>query len=370
MKFLFNIIKSIFLFLFDLIQIAKGFFIIPKFVLGKTNNHTYYPKEKRKSKLRIFFDLLMWLLKNKEVNEFYFIYGFDIKKSRKYNNYISYNKFKRIRDERNKKSLFDQRVLLRDKFIFNQYVSSLNFPVPRTIGFIKNGIVDWLLDDKSFPINNIMKEIKTPIQSFCKDIYGENGISVYKFDLLENNILIDNKFVESKDLLKYFKGNFFIQEAIKQHPDIDKFYNLSTNTLRLYTIKEGNKFKLFYGIMRFGLNGNLVDNWATGGVIVKVDIKTGMLKEHGYMKPQYGGIVDEHISSKIKFKDFHVPFFDETVELVEKLHKYFNNIHSIGWDVAITPNGPVLIEGNDNWEITVMQILDNKGWNDWFINHN
>ena len=32
-------------------------------------------------------------------------------------------------------------------------------------------------------------------------------------------------------------------------------------------------------------------------------------------------------------------------------HKHLYNIRSIGWDSAITPEGPVFIEGNDNWEI-------------------
>lgn len=37
-------------------------------------------------------------------------------------------------------------------------------------------------------------------------------------------------------------------------------------------------------------------------------------------------------------------------------HKSLYGIHSIGWDVAITDQGPVLIEGNDNWEISIIQI--------------
>ena len=31
------------------------------------------------------------------------------------------------------------------------------------------------------------------------------------------------------------------------------------------------------------------------------------------------------------------------------------DIHSIGWDIAFTENGPIFIEGNDNWEITGIQ---------------
>lgn len=33
------------------------------------------------------------------------------------------------------------------------------------------------------------------------------------------------------------------------------------------------------------------------------------------------------------------------------LHKQFYELESIGWDIVITPNGPVILEGNDDWEI-------------------
>jgi hypothetical protein len=46
----------------------------------------------------------------------------------------------------------------------------------------------------------------------------------------------------------------------------------------------------------------------------------------------------------------------ESLETVKRFHNYFKDIHSIGWDIAITEDGPVIIEGNDNWEISLVQI--------------
>jgi hypothetical protein len=33
-------------------------------------------------------------------------------------------------------------------------------------------------------------------------------------------------------------------------------------------------------------------------------------------------------------------------------------IHSIGWDIAITDNGPIFIEGNDDWDGTIAMSLE------------
>ena len=61
----------------------------------------------------------------------------------------------------------------------------------------------------------------------------------------------------------------------------------------------------------------------------------------------------EHPYSGIKFSEFTVPFWDEIKDLVVYAHKHLYNMYSAGWDVAITPYGPLLIEGNSRWDMRV-----------------
>ena len=66
------------------------------------------------------------------------------------------------------------------------------------------------------------------------------------------------------------------------------------------------------------------------------------------------------------FEGFRIPYWNEVRELVKNVHAKLPDIRSIGWDVAITPNGPVLIEGNDNWEIGGPQDMEGglkQRWN-------
>ena len=42
--------------------------------------------------------------------------------------------------------------------------------------------------------------------------------------------------------------------------------------------------------------------------------------------------------------------------MARRFHSELHEIHSIGWDSAITDAGPCFIEGNDNWEISLVQI--------------
>ena len=49
---------------------------------------------------------------------------------------------------------------------------------------------------------------------------------------------------------------------------------------------------------------------------------------------------------------------DGIVSLAEKLHEKLSSIRVIGWDIAITSDGPVFIEGNDNPEISGLQTVN------------
>ena len=133
----------------------------------------------------------------------------------------------------------------------------------------------------------------------------------------------------------------------------------SVNTIRIVTIRENNEIKILSSVLRVGTSKSKnVDNWAAGGLCIEID-KNGVLTQYGYAKPKYGDKFEVHPDSKVKFKGFTIPYYDEVVNLVKKAHEKLYGIESIGWDVAVTQDGPVLIEGNDNWEISLMQI--NKG---------
>ena len=77
----------------------------------------------------------------------------------------------------------------------------------------------------------------------------------------------------------------------------------------------------------------------------------------GFFNLKFGGKIDRHPDSGVIFDGYTVPLYHEALQLCLKAHSYFYGIHSIGWDIAISENGPVIIEGNDNWGIAMFQIL-------------
>lgn len=58
------------------------------------------------------------------------------------------------------------------------------------------------------------------------------------------------------------------------------------------------------------------------------------------------------------FSDVRLPFIQEAVQQAEVFHARLSSIRLIGWDIAITEEGPVFIEGNDNLEISGLQTVN------------
>lgn len=159
------------------------------------------------------------------------------------------------------------------------------------------------------------------------------------------------------DLYKYLKDKGFctIEDNIKQHPDMNKLYSNAVNSLRIITILDSKKIPhCIYMVQKMGLNGSIIDN---NCLFTPVDIETGKMKYPAHSGDTTKGIIyDEHPNTHIKLVGYKIPFAKEAVELCKKASLVVPEIRYVGWDVAITENGPVIIEGNnycahDFWQL-------------------
>lgn len=333
-KFCYRIINGI-------IKRIINWFKIPIILKEKT----YYPEKERKDFLKRYTENLIWIMKYVELNRFYNLYGFDVKSEIKQNDYIDYKSFMNERNRRNGLyNSYNYVVLLRDKFLFERYLGSFGIKTAHTIAVIENG------EFKDLQLNKINSEDIFKKHVFIKNIDGECANGVYS---------IPNYDCYLKNKKNFKNGRFIIQEKLCQHEGLSKLYDKSINTIRIVTINKNEKIDILAAGLRVGTNkSGSVDNWAAGGLYIEID-KDGKLTKNGFAKPIYGGKKEIHPDSKIKFEGYPIPMYEKVKELVINAHQTMYGINSIGWDVAITPDGPCLIEGNDNWEVSLMQV--NRG---------
>ena len=140
-------------------------------------------------------------------------------------------------------------------------------------------------------------------------------------------------------------GEFMIEEVLKNHPNVARLNSLSLQTLRVETcIDAKGGFHLLNVLLMMGTTKTIVSNCHSGGIMCHVNIKTGKIDGEGWNP--VGLSYSVHPSSNIPLIGFEVPFVMELEDYIRKVAYTMPNARYVGWDVAITPQGFELIEGN------------------------
>ncbi|MET0533564.1 MAG: sugar-transfer associated ATP-grasp domain-containing protein [Steroidobacter sp.] len=324
-------------------------------------SQSYYPDEPTKSKPRVLMELLWWLVRSGEINNYYYVYGLDRKSVDRRQELLPYRKFRRIRNTHNLRigrAPYNYVCVLRDKFVFSQFVGSLGIATPRSLALLDADRVTWLDTNVTVPLRSIIDRAEVTLDGFCKKLGGIQGDGAFPLRIDAGSLFVRDARISVSELRNRLDDRYLLQERIRQHEGMSALHPGSVNTIRLVTFARGAAVELFAAAMRVGTKGKSVDNWAAGGLIVGIDPARGELRGEGFYKPGYGGRMRRHPDSGIELQGFKIPYFTEAVALATRLHGYLSEIHSIGWDVAITPDGPTIIEGNDDWEGGIPMVLE------------
>lgn len=192
---------------------------------------------------------------------------------------------------------------------------------------------DWLvLDNNKYEFFNFIKDKKYVI---AKPRCGTCGKGVEKID------------VDCEDeLYKYleYENITLIEDVIKQNEIMNKLCANSVNTIRIVSLLNNEKVNIVAAYLRIG-NGNIVDNFNSGGMVVPIDIKTGIINDVAIDKN--GKTYTKHPITNTDIIGFKIPMWKQVIKMVEELSVIVPQVRLVGWDIAIGEKKPVLVEGND-----------------------
>ncbi len=155
-----------------------------------------------------------------------------------------------------------------------------------------------------------------------------------------------------------------VEEHIRQHPAVSEFYAKAVNTIRITSLYTEDGPVLLAPLMRIGCGGSVADNFDSGGVLTMLDLETGRMLS-GAMNKQYAWF-DTHPESGKRFEGFQVPHWDEALAICREAALMAPETPYIGWDVAITPERAILVEGNTRPSFG-WQCVDRRGWRREFM---
>jgi len=306
------------------------------------------------SVIRVFFDLIKWLVLNQGKLYYFYVFGL-YKKGSKMDDYIYHPQFVKIRKQLDTAYFYP---LLEDKFIFDTFLKGLNFPTPEVVGMIENYELFLHGSNSKKPLDEILKH---EMDVYCKLVYSWGGKNVFRLQV-ENGTLKMNGEITSVEQFKkqVTGGKYILQDTIEQHDELNRMNPWCANTLRVITLTNGREPSVLAAILRIGINQNFVDN-ASGG---NLQSGVGMDNKLNFKGSQWGyppRFYSHHPDSGIPIVGFEVPYMDEVRDLCINLHRNLNYFFVISWDIAITNTGPVVIEGNPVPDIMPMQ-MQSKGF--------
>lgn len=161
------------------------------------------------------------------------------------------------------------------------------------------------------------------------------------------------KVAEIVDLEAFYQKcqqeHMLLEECILQHDLLEKISPGCVSTIRMNVARDQKgKIHLVGACLKGGRTGAVADNFHSGGVAYPVDLSTGRIVGPGRNNTEIKDYV-VHPGSGKRMLGFSVPNWDKVLELVDMAMKQMPHVGYVGWDIAITPEGCELVEGNCHW---------------------
>lgn len=180
----------------------------------------------------------------------------------------------------------------------------------------------------------------------AKPAAGEGGAGIAIYDAAD----VDDVAVWRAELIE--RDQTLLEQVLSQHDDLNAVYPDSVNTVRMITYRDPeDELHVIASVLRIG-NGAVIDNFASGGMFTMLD-DDGVAQYPGVDKQS--NIYHRHPVTGTTIKGVRVPFYDQVVEMVAEASKRLPTVPYVGWDIAITPEGPALIEANHNSSVFQMK---------------
>lgn len=235
----------------------------------------------------------------------------------------------------------------------------------------------YLIDDKANDesleeYRNKMIENGTR-KFIIKPCRGGEGIGIFLLDaddsvMMSVNSILDKYNEVNSDAIRRLphmksilleRKELIIEPVIENHSDLRKIHPSSLNTMRIPTLFTSGKFVVMGAYIRFGRDGSVVDNINAGGMTAEVDLDTGVIMTPAVDHAGKQYVV--HPTTGEIIVGLKIPYWEEVKEMVLKAAEVTPEVKYIGWDVTVTPTGPVIIEGNSCGSLQIQQIPQHIG---------
>lgn len=232
--------------------------------------------------------------------------------------------------------------LLGNKLVFAHVMARLGIPHPAVFGFSHGPAWHWLGDGA----RRCADALAAGEPVVVKPTNGRKGASI--------------EFLSESPALRPARTEDVIATAfVRQDAYAARIFPGALNTVRVLTvIPGGSPPAVVAAVHRFGSSATRgVDNFSAGGMVARVDLASGVLGRavsigDGNRLLWSAG----HPETGEPIAEVAVPRWPEVTRLALRLCETLPFLRYVGWDIAVTAAGPVVIEGNAHPSLRFFQL--------------
>jgi len=270
-------------------------------------------------------------------------------------------------------------ALGQDKLAAGAVLEGLGLPVPPILAILhasRGGPGLPALRDRESLARHLREEIAYPF--FGKPIGGSYSIGVLGVEAYEAegdrlrlangrhlalSTYVERLFEAYEQRSRYNLDGFLFQALLRPHAELATLTGSTTlSTIRVVLLIDEGEASLFRAAWKIPAGDNQADNfWRSGNLIAPIDVATGQvgtaLRATGLAQERFSHHPDtgQAIAGKV------LPDWAELAYLAREATGAFPGMQMQGWDVALTDQGPRLIEVNGVGDYNLPQIAYGSG---------
>ena len=265
-------------------------------------------------------------------------------------------------------------VLTSDKLITSRLLHSCGIPHPACLGVF--GLPKGFLDrpNPEQTRNEFSEFLSAPNRQnfFLKPIYGGRGfghISVGQClkDGSEWELLPRKTSITAADLTTRIveaREPYLAQERMVPHPGLSCFGSDVLHTIRFITVLDG-EVQIAQAAMKIAIGDLPVDNYLKGNALAGINLDSGVLGP-GYSVAESGPLMlprlsNSHPRTNSRIEGQELPLWNETLQVVKQAASCFHLNSVLAWDIAVTEQGPIVIEANSDPDWLLTQVANDEG---------